>query len=50
MVNHMHASELEINSTGSSIVASEKVITMANSRKKPKLKVVVKGKLSSLQM
>lgn len=50
MVDHMHASELEINPTESSIATSEKVITMAKSRKKPKLRVVVKGKFSSLQM
>lgn len=45
----MHASELDINPTESSVATSEKVITMANSRKKPQLRVDVKGKFSSLQ-
>lgn len=46
----MHASELDINPTESSVAISEKAMTMANSRKKPQLTVDVKGKISSLQM
>ena len=46
MVKHMYVSELEISPTEISVATSEKVIAVANFEKKPKLKVVVKGKLS----
>lgn len=48
MVKHIYTSELEINPTKISVATSEKVITVANFEKKPKLKVAVKGKFSFL--